>query len=64
MTYIQENTILMILKLMKILKDKAILTDQEIVEVIKECPEVFSEYQKIIEESKKAALPEGEEEHG
>lgn len=61
MTYIQENTILMILKLMKILKDKAILTDQEIVEVIKECPEVFSEYEKILTENKneKQNLPEG-----
>ena len=50
----------MILKLMKILKEKDILTDLEIVEVIKECPEVFSEYERIIEESKKdAALPEG-----
>ena len=63
MTYIQENTILMILKLMKTLKDKDILTDREIVEVIKECPEVFSEYQKIIEESKikKGSTPEGED---
>ena len=61
MTYIQENTLLMILKLMKILKDKAILTDQEIVEVIKECPEVFSEYEKILTENrdKKQNLPEG-----
>lgn len=61
MTCIQENTILMILKLMKILKDKEILTDQEIVEVIKECPEVFSEYEKILTENKdkKQNLPEG-----
>lgn len=53
MTLIQEQTICMILNLMKTLKRKNILDDSEIVEVMKECPEVYKGYLQMLEETRK-----------
>lgn len=64
MTSLQEQTICMILKVMEILKRKKIFDDKEIVEVIKECPEVYGGYLNMIYETNRKVENRPEEADG